>query len=91
MRIEAYSQIQQLYNQKNVKKVEETKKTRSFKDQLQLSAAGMDMQVAKNAIQESPDVRTELVKSIKERIDSGTYDVDIDDFAEKLLNGNNLF
>lgn len=86
MRIDAYSQIQQLYGTSRLKKMEE-KKTEgvSFKDQLLLSATGKDAQIAKQAVSEAPDIRADLVNSIKEQIDNGTYEVDAEDFADKLL------
>ena len=40
----------------------------------------------------APDVRQNLVNSLKERIDNGTYEVDVEDFAGKLLEKyNGLF
>lgn len=91
MRIEAYTQIQQLYNSQNTKKVTESKKTGSFKDHFELSTKGKDLQTARTALDNTPDVRTDLVDSIKQRIDNGTYEVDMDDFAAKLLEDNGLF
>lgn len=91
MRIEAYSQIQQLYNRPNTKKVAESKKTGSFKDHFELSTAGKDMQTVKSALENTPDVRMDLVNSLKQQIDNGTYDVDMDDFAAKILENNGLF
>ena len=93
MRIDAYNQIQQIYNTNKIKKTEETKSTgRSFTDQLQLSSAGKDIQTAKQAVKNSPDIRQDLVNSLKEKIDNGTYEVDVDDFAGKLMEKfNGLF
>lgn len=92
MRIEAYTQIQQMYGTQNTKKADTTKSTTSFKDQLQLSSAGKDLQTAKSAVANSSDIRTDLVNSIKEQIDDGTYDVDVDDFAGKMFDKfNGLF
>ena len=90
MRIDAYNQIQQIYGSSSIKKTEEKKvSTTSFKDQLLLSAAGKD---AQQALANTPDVREEVVAPIKEQIDNGTYEVDTDDFAGKLLEKyNGLF
>ena len=86
MRIDAYNQIQQIYGTLKVSKGEEKKtKAAGFQDQLQLSATAQDALVAKQAISGTPDVREELVSSLKERIDNGTYEVDTEDFAGKLL------
>lgn len=84
MRIEAYTQVQQLYNTNGTKQVK-SKSEKSFSDQLQISSVGKDIQVAKQAIANAPDVRTDLVNDIKERIDNGTYNVDEQSFAEKLF------
>ena len=94
MRIDAYNQIQQIYGVSSVKKTEEKKTTSktSFKDQLMLSAAGRDSQIAKQAVTNAPDIREELVNPIKERINNGTYDVSAEEFADKLLEKyNGLF
>lgn len=86
MRIDAYNQIQQLYNSKKINKTEEPKAAkRSFTDQLMLSSAGKEIQTAKQAVKNSPDIRQDLVNSIKEKMDNGTYEVDVNDFAEKLM------
>lgn len=93
MRIDAYNQIQQLYGAKKPAKVEEKKTSASsFKDQLFLSSTAQDTVTAKKALSNTPDVREELVNSIKEKIDNGTYEVNMDDFAGKILEKyNGLF
>ena len=86
MRIDAYNQIQQIYGTKKPTKVEEKKTTgASFKDQLLLSSTAQDATIAKKALANTPDVREDLVNSIKEQIDNGTYEVDVEDFAGKIL------
>jgi len=93
MRIDAYNQIQQIYGAKKLSKTEEKKTTgTNFQDQLQLSATAQDASAVKKAISAAPDVRQNLVNSLKERIDNGTYEVDVEDFAGKLLEKyNGLF
>ena len=93
MRIDAYNQISQLYQNSSLQKAEDKKTSKlSFKDELKLSSQGIDAQVAKQAVQSAPDIRMDKVSSIKEEIDNGTYDVDMDDFAGKLLEKyNDLF
>lgn len=86
MRIDAYNQIQQIYGTKKPTKVEEKKTIgASFKDQLLLSSTAQDATIAKKALANTPDVREDLVNSIKEQIDNGTYEVDVEDFAGKIL------
>ena len=84
MRIEAYTQVQQLYNNKNTTKLKK-ETSRSFSDQLQISSVGKDIQTAKQAVINSPDIREDITASIKEQIDAGTYSVSGESFAEKLF------
>lgn len=84
MRIEAYNQVQQIYQ---AKKINQTQKTGnvSCTDQLQISSFGKDIQVAKAALAGAPDVREQLTAPIKAQVQNGTYIVDNATFAEKLL------
>ncbi|MCR5502258.1 MAG: flagellar biosynthesis anti-sigma factor FlgM [Lachnospiraceae bacterium] len=87
MRIDAYTQmqVQKLTSAKNASRPQQAASARpSFSDQLQLSSAGKDIQTAKAAVNKAPDIRTDLVNSIKEQIKNGTYSVDVDSFADKL-------
>jgi negative regulator of flagellin synthesis FlgM len=93
MRIDAYNQIQQIYEPKKVSKYEDKKTSKAgFGDSLSLSRTAQDATVAKQALSTTPDVREDLVNSLKQRIDEGTYEVDTADFASKLLEKyNGLF
>jgi negative regulator of flagellin synthesis FlgM len=92
MRIDAYNQIQQIYGSQKVSKNEKKGTSVSFTDKLQLSQTAQDSTVAKKALSNVPDVRQDLVNSLKEQIDNDDYDVDVDDFASKLLERyNGLF
>ena len=84
MRIDAYAQVQQLYSNKNVKKVQKETKT-SFKDQLQISSKGKDIQTAKNAVANVADVREEVVEPLKKVVSAGNYEVSGGKFAQKLF------
>ena len=44
-----------------------------------------DMQIAKTALKEVPDVRQDRVSALKASIANGTYQVSAEDFADKLL------
>ena len=80
MRIEAYTQVQQLYQSQKVSRTQKTQ-TASHTD----SSQGKDFQTAKAAVAAAPDIREELTAPIKARIQNGTYGVDNASFAEKLL------
>lgn len=84
MRIGAYTQIQQMYNLTQAKPAAKTQK-KGFSDVVSISSAGKDVQTAKAAVEAAPDVRAELVNSIKEKMDAGTYDISADSFANKLV------
>ena len=84
MRIEAYNQIAQIYNTSKPGKVARPS-GESLKDQVTISRAGQDYQIAKQAVSEASDIREDKVADVKSKIDSGTYEVSVDDFAAKLL------
>ena len=85
MRIEAYNQVQQVYSPKRTQQVNAAQKAYQATDNVQISSIGRDILAAKNAVKASPDVRTELVEPIRQKIANGTYDVDPGAFADKLL------
>ena len=82
MRIGTYNMISQIYGNTGTKKTKTSGTTGSgsFLDQVSFSSMGKDMQTAKTA-----DVRESKIQDLKRRIDNGTYDVSVDDFAQKLL------
>ena len=84
MRIEAYTQVQQLYNTKKPAKLQ-GKVQASAADRIQISSIGKDIQTAKNAVAAAPDIREELVAPIRSAVANGTYQVSAESFAEKLM------
>lgn len=84
MRIEAYTQVQQLYNSKKVTKAQE-KNRASFSDQVQISSIGKDIQTAKAAVAGSSDIREEVTAPLKAQIQAGTYTVSSESFTDKLM------
>lgn len=84
MRIGSYSQIQQIYSMQQTSNTQKSQK-KGFSDMVSISGAGKDIQSAKSAVNNAPEVRAELVDSIKARIQAGTYDVDSSDFADRLV------
>lgn len=87
MRIGTYNMISQVYGTNGAKKTKTsaTAGGNSFLDQVSLSSMGKDMQTAKTALASTPDVRESKILDLKKRIEDGTYDVSVDDFAQKLL------
>lgn len=84
MRIEAYTQVQQIYNTHKTNKAQKASNV-SFSDQLELSSMGKDIQIAKQAVQNSPDIREDLTARYRAQIQAGTYHVSSEAFADKLI------
>lgn len=87
MRIGSYNMLSQIYGNTGTKKTKSAGNVASgsFMDEVSFSSKGKDMQTAKSALASVSDVRESMISDLKSRIQSGTYDVDLDDFASKLL------
>lgn len=84
MRIEAYTQVQQLYHTKKTSRPQSAAKT-GTSDKLQISSIGKDIQTAKAAVAGSSDIREDVIAPLKEKIQNGTYEVSNESFADKLF------
>ena len=92
MRIDAYNQVAQLYGAQKTYNTQKANKTASMgSDQLSISRAAYSYQAAKKAVSEASDVREDKVAELKAKIQNGTYSVNPDDFANKLLEKYNAF
>ena len=49
------------------------------------SQRSKDIQKVQQVLQSQPDVRAEKVKGIKERIEKGTYEIDFEGTADKIV------
>lgn len=85
MRIDALNKVSQLYNSSSVKNTSASKSS-SFNDMLEISQTGKDYHVAKQILANTPDVREDKIKDIKQRMDAGNYEINSDEYAEKLVN-----
>lgn len=90
MRIEAYNQISQVYNASKASKLKGAQ-VAGKRDEVQISQAGRDYQVAKQAVAESSDIREDKVAQLKAEIESGNYKVETGDFAAKLIEKYNAY
>ncbi len=87
MRIEAYAQVQQIYNTSKADKSRKSAKANvSEADQLEISSMGRDYQIAKHAVAAAADVREDVTAPLRKSIQAGTYEVSVEKFADKLLN-----
>ena len=85
MRIEAYTQVQQLYQSQMASRSQKAGSIAKQTDKLQISNVGKDYHVAKAMVASCPDMREDVMAPIKARIQNGTYEVSTEKFAEKLL------
>lgn len=85
MRIDAYSQISQLYQTTRKTKVQTAGKVTATKDEVHISHVGRDYQIAKQAVAQASDIREDKVAAIKAGMEAGTYQVSNRSFAEKLI------
>lgn len=84
MRIDAFNKISEIYNTNSIKNTAKAKGG-SFSDMLEISQTGKDYQIAKQFVARTSDVREDKIKEIKERMEAGTYNVTIEDVADKLI------
>lgn len=84
MRIDAYNKISQVYQANAVKKT--TKPVGSHpSDQFEISRTAKDYQIAKQAVASSPSVRADKVNEIKRRMESGEYNISMEEVANKMV------
>lgn len=89
MRIDAMSEITQLYQVNSTRK--KTEKSANYsKDSVEISSFGRDLQIAKQAVAQAEDVRADKVQELKTSMENGTYNVPMSALADKLLNGFTL-
>ena len=92
MRLDAYNQISQVYLAGSKTRVSKTGKVNNS-DRVEISQFGKEFRIAKQAVMESPDIRAELVNSVKERIKAGKYNVSNTELAARMAErcSTNLF
>jgi negative regulator of flagellin synthesis FlgM len=84
MRIDAYSQVQQVYQPPKAVQAQKQSAQHSA-DQFRLSDVAKDYQSAKAAAKNVPDIREDLIAPIKAKIQNGTYEINAEKLAEKLI------
>ena len=87
MRVGAYNQVSQVYGSQKISKSYNANAigAASTLDKVSFSNVGKDMQIAKNALKDVPDVREDKVNELKASIANGTYQVSPESFADKLV------
>lgn len=85
MRIDAYSKITQVYSNNKTKKTATTTSVAAG-DKVEISRAGREYQIAKQAVNQADDVRMDKINEIKKRMEAGIYQVSSKDIADKVVN-----
>lgn len=84
MKINPYIQVQQVYNTKKAGSAKKSE-TAGRMDGFVISDIGKEIQTAKQAVANAPDIRTEITEPLKAAVKNGTYEVSGGTFADKLL------
>lgn len=85
MRISGINSILNNYNTKKVTSTE-SKKSIKGKDVFDISSTAKEYQIAKKALSQSPDIRLDKVEDIKTKIESGNYDINAKEIADRIVN-----
>lgn len=75
----------QIYNKTKSEKVNNTKEVKKPKDELQLSDKAKEYQIAMKAFKKLPEVREDLVNTLKDEINQGKYNVSGKEIADKII------
>ena len=91
MNINKVNGVNKVYSNSKIdsnKPVQASSGVKSSKDQVTISQEALDFQTVLRAVKLMkglPDVREDVVSSLKEKIESGSYNVDTGKLAEKML------
>jgi negative regulator of flagellin synthesis FlgM len=72
---------------KSVKKTEATDKVVKASDKVEISSAAREIQIARKALSDVPDVRTDKLEEIKQLMASGNYKPTAEDIVDKIFSG----
>jgi negative regulator of flagellin synthesis FlgM len=71
--------------QKNIGRVDRTSSVASKKDVVSISSQAKDFQTVFKALKDIPDIRQGKVNELAEKYQSGNYNIDGNDVADKVL------
>ena len=72
---------------KSVKKMETPEKVAPASDKMEISETAREIQIARKALSDVPDVRTDKLDEIKQLMASGNYKPSAEDIVDKLFSG----
>lgn len=84
MKVNKTDNIMKVYNNMNSNKVN-ANKNKLEKDNINLSERAKDYQFAMEKIKKVPDIRIDKVKDLKEKVQSGNYNVEGKKIVEKMF------
>ena len=85
MNINRINQIYQVSGNANIKKINKTEKTDATGDVLKISNEAKDFQAAFTEAMKAKDVRDELVNDVKQKMEKGEYEVNLDNLVDKIV------
>lgn len=85
MRINGVNKVNGIYKSNKAKKAYSASNVSQGKDTLALSSFAKELQVAKKAVSNTPDIRQAKVDEIKQRMEAGTYNITAVQVAEKIV------
>ncbi len=80
-----FNKVMKSYNKTTVKKTAKASGIKKIQDKIEISDAAREVQIATKALNELPEVRTELVERLKTAIKDGSYKPSPEAIAKKML------
>lgn len=90
MRINKIDNIFQVYNKNSGVKKIKSKEISKDTDEIKISSKAIEFQYALQKVKDVEEIRMDKVEDIKNRIKSGTYNVEGNKIAEKILESINF-
>ena len=84
------AQVAQAYGLQNVASSTKKKEGVQRSDETTLSQEAQELLKARRAVQDSPDVRADVVAELQRQVQAGTYQVDDRSLARRLMDALNL-
>ena len=72
-------------NQEADPSAESTAQQQRKRDSVELSKTAKELQTARKLMEQVPEIRTDKVAHLKAQIENGTFEIDPDKLAEKLI------
>ncbi|GMQ58058.1 hypothetical protein AN1V17_24530 [Vallitalea sediminicola] len=85
MRVNGIKNVNNAYKVNQTDRISKIAKVKNEKDSLAISDVAKELQIAKKAVKNAPDIRQDKVNDIKKRIQSGSYNVSAREVADKIV------